>query len=194
MADWVLRICFPDCPCCASYFSLRAFPQRGVCGRVKCKRGESALTSCLKAFCLDSFLPFRALITVCQKGKKIFMVGWSWLCVWEALTSDRNMGADIMPRRACVCERRGGGWSGWHFISRFSKGENLLLGTSLMQTMVRKTVLWVLRFLAIQCHLSPVNVFFGLKYWMLTLLRVWKGKEQRRRLGCLRRICAMVER
>lgn len=43
-----------------------------------------------------------------SKGKKIFMVGWSWLCVWEALTSDRNMGTDIMPLRTCVYERRGG--------------------------------------------------------------------------------------
>lgn len=189
MADWVLRICFAGCPCCASYFSLREFPQRGVCGGVKCKRGESALASCLKAFCLDSFLPFQAPITVCQKGKKISMVGWSWLCVWEALTSDRNTGTDIMPPRAYVCERRGGEWSGWHFIRRFSKGE-----TSLMQTMVRKTVLWVLRFPVLRCHLSPVNVFFKLKCWMLTWLSVWKGKEQKRRLGCLRRTRAVVER
>lgn len=62
-----------------------------------------------------------------SKGKKkLFMVGWSWLCVWEALTSDRNMGTDIMPPRACVYERRRGEWSGWHFVSRFSKVESLL--------------------------------------------------------------------
>lgn len=105
-------------------FSLSEFLQRGMYGKVRCKRGESSLTPCLKAFCLDSFLPFQAPITVCQK-KKIFMVGWSWLCVWEALSSSRNMGTDIMPLRTCVCERERG-WAEWHFINRFCKGENLV--------------------------------------------------------------------
>lgn len=86
MADWVLRICFAGCPCHASYFSLREFPQRGVCDRVKCKRGESSLTSCLKAFCLDSFLPFQAPITVCQKGKKSsWLAGLGYVCEKHSL-------------------------------------------------------------------------------------------------------------
>lgn len=112
MADWVLRICFAGCPCCASYFSLREFPQRGVCGRVKCKRGGSALTSCLKAFCLDSFLPFRAPITVCQKGEKN-LHGWLVLvmCVRSTLFRQEHGFRHNAPQGLCLPEERG--WVEW---------------------------------------------------------------------------------
>lgn len=87
-------------------WSLGEFTQRDVHGHVSA-REEKALWLHVWGILFRLFSSISSSNNCPSKRGKVFMVDWSWLCVWEALSSNRNMGIDTMPLRTCGFGRRG---------------------------------------------------------------------------------------